>query len=85
MSDYYFYPAIALTGGADGALDAFDGSTLGNGDAAFVVNPTDFTFSVYTLDADNGQDEDSPSIIKPDANAGDKRWVLVMRGSYLGV
>ncbi len=74
MTDYFFYPCIALTGGADGALDAIDGTALVDGEAAFVVaNGMQY---VYHLDADSGADEDSPNVIAPDTNAGTKRWVL---------
>jgi hypothetical protein len=58
--NYYFYPYIALTGGADGALDSLDGSLLKDGDAAYVVIPSTKVTYVYTLD---------------DNNAGTKRWI----------
>jgi len=85
MTDQFFYPATSLTGGGTESLDYFDGSVLNNGDAAFVVDAANFAFYVYTLDADNAQDENSPNIIKPDSNAGDKRWVLVFKGDLLAV
>ena len=69
------YGAIALTGGGDGALDALDGATFIDGDGAIVITASNFY--VYTLDADSGLDEDVPDVIKPDTNAGDKRWTLV--------
>jgi len=31
----------------------------------------------YVLDVDSAVVESSPDVISPDANAGDKRWVLV--------
>ena len=69
-----FHYATALTGGAAGALDAKDGTALTDGwfAVAFVSN----VFYFYILDADNAGAESSPDIISPDANAGDKRWVL---------
>ena len=76
MASYYFYPYISLTGGADGALDSLDGSVLKDGDAAYVVIPSTRRTYVYTLDADSGATESSPSVISPDSNAGNKRWVL---------
>ena len=79
--DYYFYPYIALTGGADGALDSLDGSLLKDGDSAFVVIPATQRSYIYTLDADSAASESSPSVIAPDANAGDKRWVLTQNWS----
>jgi hypothetical protein len=33
-------------------------------------------FLAYVLDADSAAAESSPNVIAPDANAGDKRWVL---------
>jgi hypothetical protein len=71
----YIYGAIALTGGGVGALDALDGSDLQDLDAALVF--TGSTVYQYSLDVNNGNAESSPEIIAPDANAGDKRWVLV--------
>jgi hypothetical protein len=75
MSSYYFYPYIALTGGADGALDSLDGSLLKNGDAAYVVEPVSRRTYIFTLDEDSAAAEDGFNVIAPDANAGDKRWV----------
>jgi len=70
-----FYGATSLTGGGVGALDAIDGAGLADLDGAIVV-AADAVY-VYTLDADSGRAEDSPYVIMPDANAGDKRWILV--------
>lgn len=83
MTDYYGYPYVALTGGGDGALDSLDGSLLKNGDFAVVVLPTSNTTYIYTLDEDSGAAESSPDVIAPDANAGDKRWVLTTYGTAL--
>jgi len=69
------YAAIALTGGGAGALDAIDGTALANLDIAIVVTAT--KRYVYSLDSDYGLAESSPARIAPDANAGDKRWILV--------
>jgi hypothetical protein len=66
--------ASALTGGASGALDAVDGNLLSDGSKATVV--TDGVTYLYRLDATSGAAESSPSIISPDSNAGDKRWIL---------
>ena len=76
MTDWYGYPYIALTGGVDGALDSLDGSLLKDGDFAVVVVPATKKTYIYTLDADSGLTESSPDVISPDANAGNKRWVL---------
>lgn len=69
-----FYPAIALTGGGTGALDAIDGAGLADMDGALVI--TQAGTYIYTLDADSGAAENSPLVISPDANAGTKRWIL---------
>jgi len=76
-----FWPAIALTGGASGALDNIDGALLSDGDVAIVV--TGSQAYTYHLDATSAGAESSPNIITPDVNAGDKRWLLqgAMAGS----
>ncbi len=69
-----FWPAILLTGGGSGALDAIDGSLLSDGDGAVVITSSLAYF--YYLNATSGASESSPDVISPDANAGDKRWIL---------
>jgi hypothetical protein len=69
------YGAIALTGGLAGALDAIDGAVLADKDVAFVIEQATGVY-VYVLDADSAAAEASPRIISPDANGGDKRWIL---------
>jgi hypothetical protein len=69
------YGAIALTGGAAGALDAIDGTDLADKDMAMTLVQGDKAY-LYVLDADSGASESSPSVISPDANAGTKRWIL---------
>ncbi len=68
-----FYQAVILIGGLVGALDAIDGAALAEGDAAEVH--TNGMVYFYYLDATSGAAESSPSIIKPDTNAGTKRWI----------
>jgi len=70
-----FYWAIALTGGGSGALDAIDGAGLVDKDGAWVNVAGDAAY-IYILDADSGAAEDSPDVIAPDTNAGNKRWIL---------
>ena len=67
--------AYGLIGGGAGALDAIDGAALVDKEIAIVVMPLGYTY-VYTLDADSGAAESSPDIIAPDANPGNKRWIL---------
>ena len=73
------YPAVALTGGGTGALDAIDGNDLSDGDVGIVTTST-HTY-IYSLDAASSEAEASPTIIAPDNNGGSaptaKRWLLV--------
>ena len=71
----YLVWANTLTGGGDYALDKIDGSELSDLHGAVVITATTTYF--YSLDADSGATENSPSVISPDTNAGDKRWILV--------
>lgn len=75
------YPAVGLIGGTEGALDRIDGDGLANGDGAIVI--TDGGSYIYHLDSTSGAAESSPDIISPDANAGDKRWILTSMQSIL--
>ena len=70
----YVYPAIALIGGGTGALDAIDGAALADKDMAYVT-VGNFTY-FYILDVDSAAAESSPAIVQPNANGGDKRWIL---------
>ncbi len=69
------YGAIALTGGGTGALDSVDGAGLADQDMALAYVQGDKVYH-YVLNATSGAAESSPDIIAPDANAGDKRWIL---------
>jgi len=69
------YWATSLTGGGAGALDGIvDGDELADLDGAVVITLTYALF--YSLDADSGASESSPTVIAPDVNPGDKRWIL---------
>ena len=74
MSTRTVYIKTALVGGANTAVDGIDGDDLLDGDVchAFVSD----VLYAYLLDDDSGAAESSPDIISPDANAGDKRWIL---------
>lgn len=63
-----------LTGGGATALDSMDGADLTDGDYAFVC--VSGVLYVYRLDATSGATENSPDVIAPDTNAGNKRWIL---------
>ena len=68
------YVKYALTGGGGTALDSIDGAELLDGDIAFVALSS--YLYVYILKDDATGAESSPDKITPDANAGDKRWIL---------
>ena len=55
-------------------MDAIDGTDLADNDRALVI--TDFGAFHYILDATSGESENSPIIIAPDDNPGNKRWIL---------
>ena len=61
-------------GGASNALDSIDGANLVDGAFAVVTNGG-FAY-IYRLNATSGAAESSPDVIKPDTNAGLKRWIL---------
>jgi hypothetical protein len=71
-----WYNATSHTGGGDNALDTINGQNLFDGDKAIVITTTNTFF--YTLDVDSAAAEEATSytVISPDSNAGDKRWVL---------
>ena len=84
------FKCSSLTGGGAGALDSFDGSVpapgagpLVDGDFAIVITPAG-GISMYLLDEDSGLTESSPTIIAPDTNAGDKRWIQALFGDAIG-
>ena len=70
-----FYGATGLIGGTAGDLDNIDGTNLATGDGAFVITST--AIYVYYMNATSGASESSPDIITPDANSGNKRWLLL--------
>lgn len=70
------YGAISLIGGGAGALDAIAGTGLQDKDFAIVSVQGD-NFYAYVLDATSGAAESSPDIIKPDVDAGTKRWIFL--------
>ena len=74
MTNWYMDWCSSLTGGGDGALDAIDGTSVADGCVALVV--TSSGFYAYQLDEDSAAAESSPTVIKPDSNAGNKRWIL---------
>lgn len=80
------YPAISLIGGGEGSLDSIDGDGLASGDGAIVITMIEGHAYNYTyrLDSTSGAVESSPDIISPDANAGDKRWILTSVEDSIG-
>ncbi len=79
MANQVFLSKTTLTGGGATALDSIDGAGLVDGDFALVTVAG--VSYLYKLDADSAAGETSPSIIAPDTNGGDKRWLL--QGSWL--
>jgi hypothetical protein len=71
-----FYGAIDLIGGGTGALDAIDGTGLNDKDGAFVLDYANSALYFYWLDDDSGAADDGITVIAPDTNAGNKRWLL---------
>ena len=76
------YGFIALTGGGQGALDKIDGADLDDQD--FAMGVVSGVVHQYWLDIDSGAAENSPYVIAPDTNAGDKRWILASIGKLTG-
>lgn len=72
----YWWNCTSVLGGAEGSLDSVNGQNLFDGYKAIVVTTTNLYF--YTLDEDSAAAEDANSytVVSPDLNAGDKRWVL---------
>jgi hypothetical protein len=83
MADRMVFFRRALTGGGADALDSVDGTDRGDGNAlqdldlAFSVDTS--IFYVHQLDAYSALPESVPDVIKPDTNAGDKRWILIAK------
>lgn len=72
--------ATSLIGGGADALDAIDGDDLTDKDVGYVAIVGTALFYQYTLDDDSGAAEDSPDVIAPDTNPGNKRWILLQDG-----
>jgi hypothetical protein len=83
MADRMVFFRMALATGAADSLDAIDGTDRGDGnplqdlDLAFTIDSS--IFYVHQLDADSAAAESSPDVVKPDTNAGDKRWILLAK------
>jgi hypothetical protein len=70
-----FFGAIGVSGGSDGYLDNIDGGNLIDLDGALVLDNSGWLLG-YHLDVDSAAAQSIPTIIQPDANGGDKRWIL---------
>lgn len=77
-----FYLAIDSIGGGTGAIDKLKGAPLQDKEAILAFIGTEFR--PYHLDADSGIAENDPLAIKPDEDAGDKRWIL-SKGVFAGL
>jgi len=69
-----YYSAKDFIGGGADDLDFWDGADLNDDDRAIVSYNDRFYF--YRLEASSGATENSPYVIAPDSNAGNKRWIL---------
>lgn len=65
---------IDFIGGGLGAVDKIDGAALQDKEGFLVITPT--VFAPFSLDVNSGAGENSPQIIAPNTNPGDKRWIL---------
>jgi len=74
MADIIAYKCTALTGGTADSLDAINGNLLADNDFAFAL--VGGLAYLYNLNASSGAAEDSPRVIAPDTNPGNKRWIL---------
>lgn len=68
------YQKTALTGGTATSLDGINGSSLTDGDFAYVMVSN--VLYTYVLNASSGATESTPDVVSPDSNAGTKRWIL---------
>ena len=85
MATYEMFSATDLIG-ATKSLAAVDGAALVDGDCAIIFIPATWRTYFYALDSDSAASESSPAIIEPDANGGDKRWILThVYASVLGM
>lgn len=71
-----WWNCTSVLGGAEGSLDSVNGQNLFDGYKAEIITTTNTYF--YTLDEDSAAAEDTTSytVVSPDSNAGDKRWIL---------
>lgn len=74
MANKAYGSKTTLIGGGATALDSIDGAGLVDGDIAFVA--VSGILYVYRLNSTSGATDDGLNVIAPDANAGDKRWIL---------
>jgi len=83
MTDYFFDPAVDESGGGAEAIDYIDGSVVYEGNAIFLCNKSTGRFSVWMADIDLALDEEAGGVIKPDSNAGDKRYRKIFDGGRI--
>jgi hypothetical protein len=69
--------AADLTGGGTGAADKIPTAILEDKNAVFVPRLSDLQMYMYAIDDDLGGSEDSPSLIVPDDESGNKRLVIL--------
>jgi len=60
-------------------MDSLDGGSLLHGDRAWCI--ASGAFWIYEMDSGSAQTENGTTIIAPDTNAGNKRWIRCTRGA----
>jgi hypothetical protein len=75
MANKVYLSKTVLTGGAATALDVLDGAALVAEDIALVW-VSNVCYAYRLSDAPGPPAESSPTVIAPDTNAGNKRWIL---------
>lgn len=77
---YYAYGAVGLTGETNSSLDSIKTESLHENDIAVAIEGDIIYF--YRVDPSSGEEQNSPYIIKPINESGDKRWVLISQERY---
>ena len=70
------FSAIKTAGGTAGCLDDIIHGNISDGDLATVVDAINNIVYHYTYDSSSAAAESDPTIINPDSNAGNGRWLL---------
>lgn len=66
---------IGLTGGVKPALDWISVAEIEDGDVATGLDISTNVYRIYEYDSSSSDSESSPTVIKPDDNSGNGRWI----------